>query len=278
MGLNTDLALEAYDESRKIQDFDGAKLTKNYDSKAELSVTVLDITSQSAAERLGKPEGKYITLESDAPFYEYSPLFSERCRVVAKAIGDVCEKGAAMFVGLGNRRITADSLGPLVSDRIFATRHIKRLAEEIDCGELEEASVIAAGVTAQTGLESAEIVAAVCGKVKPRQVIVCDALACEEPCRMGRTIQICSAGISPGSGVENARQELSRRTLGVPVAAIGIPTVSRLLSGKEGFGDLLVTPKPIDRLVLHGSELIAAAVNMYLHPTLSHEEALSLTL
>jgi spore protease len=122
---------------------------------------------------------------------------------------------------------------------------------------------------AQTGLESAEAAAALCAAVKPEQLIVCDALACSEPSHMGRTVQICSTGISPGSGVENAREELSERTLGIPTAAIGIPTVSRILHGREGFADLLITPKPIDRLIKQGSALISQAVNLYLHPSLT---------
>jgi spore protease len=125
---------------------------------------------------------------------------------------------------------------------------------------------------AQTGLESAETAAALCACVKPDQLIVCDALACSEPFHMGRTVQICSTGISPGSGVENAREELSERTLGIPVAAVGIPTVSRLLCDKPDYADLLITPKPIDRLVRQGSELIAAGVNLFLHPSLSAED------
>lgn len=276
MGLDTDLALESYNDAGKAGKLDGARVSERRDDTAELTVTEIDVLTEEAAERLGKPVGKYITIESEAPFYEYSPRFAERCRAVAEAVSSVCVKGSALFIGLGNRRITPDSIGPLAADRIFATRHIKRLAKELFTDDLTETAVLAAGVMAQTGLESAETAAAVCSAVKPSQVIVCDALACSEPSHMGRTIQISSTGISPGSGVDNSREELSERTLGVPTAAIGIPTVSRLLSGREGFSDLLITPKPIDRLAEQGSALIAAAVNLFLHPGLTAEEISSL--
>jgi spore protease len=276
MAINTDLAIERYNDAEKAGDTNGALCEKHYDGAARLSITQIDILTDGAAQKLGKAKGRYVTVESDEPFYEYSPFFGERCRAVCGAIESVCTHGNTLFVGLGNRFITPDSLGSLVADRIFATRHIKRLAKEIDSEFLTETAVASPGVMAQTGLESAEIAAAICSAVKPSQLIVCDALACCDPTHMGRTIQLCSTGISPGSGVENSRAELSERTLGIPVAAIGIPTVSRVLADKEPYPDLLVTPKPIDRLVRQGSELIAAAVNMYLHPSLSHEEILSL--
>lgn len=276
MGLNTDLALESYNDAGKAEKLDGAEVKTDFDEEAQLTVTEIVVKTEAAAQRLGKPQGRYITLESETPLYEYSPYFAGRVRAVSRALEQVCERGATLFVGLGNRRITPDSLGPLTADRIFATRHIKRLAKELDVSDLTETSVLAAGVMAQTGLESAETVAAVCSAVKPVQLIVCDALACSDPLHMGRTIQISSAGISPGSGVDNSREEISQRTMGAASAAIGIPTVSRLLSDKEGFSDLLVTPKPIDRLAEQGSALISAAVNMFLHPSLSAEEISSL--
>lgn len=276
MGLNTDLALESYNNAEKAEKLDGAEVKTCFKEEARLTVTEIDVKTEYAAQRIGKPIGKYITIESEEPFYEYSPYFTERCSVIAEAIASVCTKGSTLFVGLGNRRITPDNLGPLTADKIFATRHIKRLAKEIDSSDLTETSVLAAGVMAQTGLESAETAAAVCRAINPKQIIVCDALACSEPMHMGRTIQICSTGISPGSGVENAREELSERNLGVPTAAIGMPTVSRLLSEKDGFSDLLITPKPIDKLTEQGSALIAAAVNLFLHPTLSSEDISSL--
>ncbi|SDA18657.1 spore protease [Ruminococcus sp. YE71] len=280
MAIDTDLALEVFDSMEDGADeLSGVRCGKYRDEDSGFEVTEIEVLTEAAAERLGKPAGRYITLEADAPLYEWSPKFEGQCRAVSQALEKVCGgRGETLFFGLGNRRITPDCVGALTADRVFATRHIKRLAKGLDTDELGDSAVVAAGVLAQTGIESAELAAALCRRLKPAQVIVCDALACSEPSHMGRTIQLCSTGISPGSGVDNSRAELSERTLGVPCAAIGVPTVSRIMSGDERFEGLLVTPKPVDRLVLRAAEIIAAAVNLYLHPTLTYEDINSLIL
>lgn len=278
MGLNTDLALESYGGvMQNAEHISGVRCTERADEQADMKITEIDILTEEAADRLGKAVGRYVTLECGEPIYEYSPHFEARCRAVARELDRVCSgSGLTLFIGLGNRRITPDSIGPLAADRVFATRHIKRFAKELDTSGLSEAAAVAAGVMAQTGLESAELAAAVCERIRPSQVIVCDALACGEPSHMGRTIQLCSTGIAPGSGVENSREELSERTLGAPVAAVGVPTVSRIMSGDPRFERLLVTPKPVDRLAERASELIAAGVNLYLHPGFTLDEIASL--
>lgn len=278
MAVDTDLAMEIFDDERENGgELSGVSCKKIFDEPSHFEITEIDILTEAAAKRLKKPVGRYITLEAQQPLYEYSPYFGAQCAAAARALSRVCEgRGAVLFFGLGNRRITPDSVGALAADRVFATRHIKRLSQELDTDELGELSVISAGVLAQTGIESAELASAVCRQLAPSQVIVCDALACSEPSHMGRTIQLCSTGISPGSGVDNARAELSEKTLGVPAAAIGVPTVSRIMSGDSRFEGLLVTPKPVDKLVLRAAELIAAAVNLYLHPTLTADEINSL--
>lgn len=130
-----------------------------------------------------------------------------------------------MAVGLGNYALTSDAVGPLTAEKIFATRHIKSLAKEIDTDDLGEVTVIQTGVLGNTGIESSEQVKAIAERVTPQAVIAVDALACSELSNLGRTIQLCNTGISPGSGVENARKELSLSTLGVKCIAIGVPTV-----------------------------------------------------
>lgn len=280
MPLNTDLALEAYKQLKEGESLDGVSSKEYFDSEAMLKITDIEILTEEAAKRIGKPTGRYITLESEQPFYEFSDAAAQRIKALTDAVGKVCGgvRERVLFTGLGNRSITPDALGPLAADRIFATRHIKRLADEIDTGDLADCAVFAPGVMAQTGFEAAELISALCRTAKPQCVIVCDALACSEPSHMGRTIQLCSSGISPGSGVGNERAEISERTLGVPVAAVGIPTVSRIMCDDSRFDGLLVTPKPIDRLVQRGSEMIAAAVNAFVHPELSAEEISSIIL
>ncbi len=271
MSLDTDLAVELYRDEINANKLSGVACSERTDRLTGLRITEIDILNNESAVRLQKPIGKYITIESDKPLYEYSPVFNERCKLLAGEIKKVCRSfDSVLFLGLGNRRITPDSIGALTADRVFATRHIKRLAREIDSSELSELSCVAAGVMAQTGVESAQLALAIVNEIKPHQVVVCDALACSEPSHMGRTIQICSSGISPGSGVENSRAEISEATLSVPTMAIGVPTVSRMLDG------LIVTPKPIDRLVERASVMIARAVNLCFHPTLTPDEVDSL--
>lgn len=280
MGLNTDLAIESYrglsDEAERLS---GVTSQEYRADAAAAKVSRTEIKSDEAAQKLGKPKGLYITLETDLPLGEYAGenAESERVRLLAKCIGEVCRHRDKLFVlGLGNRAVTPDALGPLAIDKILATRHIKRLAAEHFMKGMSEVAAAAAGVMAQTGIESQEIAAAICEKISPKQILVCDALACGEPEHMGRTIQLCSTGIAPGSGVENSRAELSEQTLGAPVAAIGIPTVSRLMSADPRFDDLLITPKQIDRLVALGSQLIADAVNLCFQPCLTTSEVRSL--
>ncbi len=266
MALNTDLALEAFADARRAGELKGVVSRERFDEASGFTISETEITTRAAAERLGKPAGRYVTLSSDTPLAEYSPRAAERVKALSRELGRVCgDISRVLFAGLGNRRMTADCIGPLAADRVLATRHLKQLP--LDTEGMSETAVTAPGVLAQTGLESAETAAALCGVIKPAQVIVCDALACADPSHMGRSIQLCSTGIAPGSGVENSRRELSRKTLGVPVAAIGVPTVSRLPDS-----DMLIMPRAADRLAEAAAELIAAAVNLLLYPGYTAEE------
>lgn len=275
MGLNTDLALESYRGLSEARELTGVISEEYYDSDAAATVSKTEIISAEVAEKLGKPKGVYITIECDRPLSEYLGDIAAQQRVVllSECLSEVCKASdETLVLGLGNRDITPDALGPLTAERVFATRHIKRYASELFGFGMSQVSAASAGVMAKTGIESQEIAASLCKAVSPAQVIVCDALACAEPSHMGRTIQLCSTGISPGSGVENARAELSERFLGVPTAAIGIPTVSRMMSDDTRFDSLMVTPKQIDKLIKAGAELISAAINSYLHPELTSSE------
>lgn len=257
------------------------KRERSYD-EAELDVTEIDVLTDEAAELIGKPVGRYITIA---------------CR--SGRLSDLCENAEAraeclarelsrlvglpervLFAGLGNAHITPDSLGPRTASGVLATRHIKRLAKDIDSSQLSEVSVISAGVMAQTGMESQEMIRSVCREAGAELVIVVDALACAELSHLGSTVQLCSTGISPGSGVGNCRSELSEATLGVPCAAIGVPTVVDCAVIAEAAGGqplpeytgMIVTPKDIDELTARSASLIAKGINRALHPELSFEE------
>ncbi len=286
MAMRTDLALESAQQVLLNTQLEGVKQVKRNYNDISIEVTEITVESEKAAHLLKKPLGKYITVESqNGHFSNYSDFFEERVECLANEIrqlNEIPEK--VLIVGLGNRAITPDSLGPLVAEKIFATRHIKMLAKDLDTSELSDVSVLITGVMAQTGVESSVAVKALCDEISPELVIVIDALACSELSHLGTTVQLCNTGISPGSGVENARKELSQATLGVPCIAVGVPTVTDMATIAESissnasdeFNGMIVTPKTIDNLIMRTAALIATAINKALHPTLSAEEIESL--
>lgn len=285
MGIRTDLALEAAQQLTKTAPLEG--VIKNEYQKADLNITEIIVENQAAAENLGKPIGKYITIQSELPLENHPDNFNERVDILAEEIDKLCEnKDNILVIGLGNKNITPDSLGPDVADQTFATRHIKQLAEDVDTSDLSTVSVIKTGVLGTTGIESSETVRAICEKINPSVVIVIDALACSEVSHLGTTIQLCDTGISPGSGVENARKELSEQTLGTKVIAIGVPTVVDMQtiseyvfetpSPEKEMNNMMVTPRSIDKLIMRVSRLIAMGINRAFHPNLSIEDITSL--
>lgn len=288
MSIRTDLALESAATLTSTSPVEGIiKKVQTYEEK-QIEITEISVESQKASQLLEKPQGKYITLENtEGCFSLYSDLYNEQIELLAeqikKLVPDNVEK--VMFVGLGNRGITPDSLGPAVADKVFATRHIKKLAKDIDTSDLKEVTVMKTGVMAQTGLESSEYVRGLVNQIKPQLIVAVDALACSELSHLGTTVQLTDTGISPGSGVENARKELSFNTMGIPCIAIGVPTVADMNTLAEGlckepaipeFNGMIVTPKSIDNLIVRTSSIISTAVNRVFHPSLTDEEIASL--
>ena len=285
MGIRTDLALEATQQLTKTTPVEG--ITKNEYQKANLNITEIIVETDSAAQNLGKPKGKYITIQSELSLENHPDNFNERVDILAEEINKLCvNKENILVIGLGNKSITPDSLGPDVADQTFATRHIKQLAKDVDTSDLSTVSVIKTGVLGDTGIESSETVRAICDMLKPTVIIAIDALACSEISNLGTTIQLCDTGISPGSGVENARKELSEQTLGAKVIAIGVPTVVDMQTISEYvFGtpapnkemnNMMVTPRSIDKLIMRVSRLIAMGINRAFQPNLSIEDITSL--
>ena len=192
----------------------------------------------------------------------------------------------SLVVGLGNAQITPDALGPLTVRQILATRHIPaQLAEQTGLSGLRPVAAIAPGVLGQTGIETGEIILSIVRDLSPAAVVAVDALAAGSPERLGCTIQLSDSGISPGSGVLNARKELSRQSLGVPVLSLGIPTVvdgGTLVCGLLGCEDesrvpeearaMMVTPRDVDALIERGAKHLSLALNAALQPQLSLEE------
>ncbi|MCL2616979.1 MAG: GPR endopeptidase [Defluviitaleaceae bacterium] len=227
MDIYTDLALEAADSNSGI---DGVSITSEEDDEAELVTTTVEIETEEAAKKLGKPIGTYITLESDMLMINEPSAHELIIKTFARKLGQLhnLEKHhTVMVVGLGNWNVTPDALGPKTIARVLVTRHIT--CTDAVASEIEDAvrpvCAVTPGVMGLTGIETSEIVRGIVEKVKPDMVIAIDALAARSIKRINCTVQMSNTGVNPGAGLGNKRVGLNRKTLGVPVIAIGVPTV-----------------------------------------------------
>lgn len=226
--VRTDLALEVNEQVNKEKGaLKGIIINEIKDSKTDIKVTVLEITNKHGAKALQRPEGKYITIEAKG-IGTFDDEYSHRAALIlAKNIEELLneyadEKGSCsiLVIGLGNAEVTADSLGPDVVKNIIINRHI---AKEADMNIA--VAGLAPGVMAQTGMETAELVKGIAKQVKPNVIIAIDSLAARDTKRLNTTIQLSNRGIHPGSGVGNHRVGITEETVGIPVLAIGVPTV-----------------------------------------------------
>jgi spore protease len=194
----------------------------------DIQITRVRVTSPTGEASIGKPMGNYVTLEVPGLRYNDQELFENTCKELAKELTSLVklnENSTVLVVGLGNWNVTPDALGPKVISSMMVTRHLlEYVPEEVDEG-VRPVCAIAPGVLGITGIETGEIVKGIVDRIKPEMVIAIDALASRKMERVSTTIQIADTGIAPGSGVGNKRMELSKATLGIPVIAIGVPTV-----------------------------------------------------
>lgn len=277
MGFRSDLAVEQVAADRLP---DGVHMKERGEV---FKITEIVIDNDDHRETMGKGKGRYITLESGS-LSRFSDLYEDMAEELAGELRELLPDGEIFVAGLGNRDITPDAIGPHAAEKILATRHLKNELdneEEAFLTSLRPVSSLAGGVLGQTGIETAELICAICREIKPSAVIAVDALACSDIRRLGTTIQISDSGISPGSGVSNARRELSKATLGVPVIAVGVPTVVdmhtivRSLAGIDidsNMPNMMVTPRDVDRLAERAAQLIAFGINLALQPTLSFDD------
>ena len=285
----TDLALEA----RELWQEQAGELTALPGVEARdvlregVPVSTVRVLSKEGERALGKPRGNYVTLTLEGLANREEDIFRRAVRAVAgelsELIREIPQNGLVLVAGLGNRAITPDAIGPKVHQNILVTRHLVRQMPE-HFGSLRPVASLAAEVLGTTGVESGELVRAVCEKIQPSCVVAVDALASRSLKRLCKTVQIADTGITPGSGVGNHRMGLTRDTLGVPVIAVGVPTVvdgatlaADLLGTEElpdlGEGrDLLVTPKDIDSQVNDLSKVIGYGVSMALQPGMEVDE------
>lgn len=250
-----------------------------------LSISRVEILNRQGEEALGKPVGQYVTLtlgeelEGDSFSHWVEALAQE----LQKLISDLSQEDPVLVIGLGNGAVTPDAIGPKVQSLTAVTRHlVAQLPEHF--AHLRPVSALSAGVLGTTGVESSELIRGVTGEIAPACVVAVDALAARSLRRVCKTIQISNTGITPGSGVGNHRGRLDQGTLGMPVIAVGVPTVvdgaslvadllgeEELSDGLPG-GDFFVTPKEIDSQVARLSKLIAYGINQALNPSLSLED------
>ncbi len=283
--IRTDLALEARECVREGTDaVRGVEVEEEYDESTGIRVTRVKILTRNGAKELGKPMGTYITLEAPdmaEPDEGYHRGVSEELAKLIKQImtqSCIRENNDVLVVGLGNRDVTPDALGPHVIGNLMITRHI--IQEYGKCAYTSEnvqtVSGIVPGVMAQTGMEAAEIIKGVIEQTNPALVIAIDALAARSTKRLNRTVQITDTGIHPGSGVGNHRNAITQESLGVPVIAIGVPTVvdaativndavENLLNTMSDLNNFYVTPKDIDETVKRLGFTISEALNIALH-------------
>lgn len=289
----TDLARE----SRELAGNDLQGVSQSKEQHGPLLVERIVIETPEAADRLDKPQGRYITIDADNLSDREPEVFTALSERIAEELSNLLdgipEQADMMVIGLGNRFVTPDALGPETADRIYVTRHIRTNAPELAPQGMRAVSAMAPGVLGTTGMETVEVVKGLVEHAKPAAVICVDALAVRSTDRIHRTVQLSDTGISPGSGIGNMRDTLNRETLGVPVIAIGIPmvvyaaTIAADTIGmvaqrtglpdnealralvdevvREHFGPMIVTPKDIDLLTEDAAEILSNGINRMLH-------------
>lgn len=293
MSIYTDLAREAREINPNIPG-----VTEQEEQHGDVTVSRIQIESMSAAVALGKPIGSYITIEAPALVNRDTQVFKEVGEFVSRELEALLSahsiEDGILVVGLGNRGVTADALGPRVVEHTFVTRHIMQHLPDIIGEPMRSVAAVAPGVLGTTGVETLEMLRGLVERVKPKAVVVIDALASRRANRISTAIQLTDTGIHPGSGVGNGRMGITPETLSVPVIAIGVPTVVyastitqdtiALIYGRMGqegaaeemqrlaeevtaehFGPMIVTPKDIDTIVEDMAGILADGINLALH-------------
>ncbi len=307
-----DLALEA---SRLLRGDSGREIAgveERVRHYPHANVTAIRILNETGEQTMKKPRGRYITVEApearDKAFWpEISVIVAEELRRLLPA--DKADKAPLLLLGLGNSLATPDALGPAVVQKSRVTRHIYEYAPQLADEGVRSLAAISPGVLGSTGIETIEIVRGIVAHIRPACILAVDSLAASDLSRIGNTFQMTDTGIDPGSGIGNKRAPINRETLGVPVVAIGVPTVvhaaviirqtlaqlkqrwsgelmmadwqKKLDKGTEldiraellrpFGGELIVTPKEIDEIIEGVAEIIAAAVAQAVHPSVNSE-------
>ena len=310
LGINMDLAIEAHSLLRGDANQEISGVREDIKQFAHGTITNIQILDENGASQMGRQPGSYLTIEA-ASLRESDPVaHQEIADTLGKELGGLlqtiglAENDTVLIVGLGNWDATPDALGPRVAGKVLVTRHLHKYTPQNLQNGLRPVSALSPGVLGITGIETAEIVKGVVEKVQPSLVIAVDALAAMNLNRIASTIQIADTGINPGSGIGNQRMAITKEVLGVPVIAIGIPTVVhaavvittslQYLEDKQPIqktllddntvqgtiqsvlqpfnGNFTVTPKEIDDLIETTAKIVASGLNQALHPAIGPEE------
>lgn len=313
--INFDLAIEAHDLLRGAKGGEISGVVLNERTYKNATVKDIRILDEQGAKEMHKPIGNYLTISTEALFINNRKYHQELAEALAQELSYICPTSTddtlVLIAGLGNQRATPDALGPRITEKMIATRHlVNRVPAKILAG-VRPIATIAPGVLGMTGIETAEMLKAIVDLIKPQLLVVCDALAAGDISRIGTTIQISDSGINPGSGLGNNRTAINSETIGIPTIAIGVPTVvnSTVIAHNllESFLDeladephvakmsknlppdiieqalnhaidsnnknLTVTPKEIDDLINNTANVIAQALGLYLHPQMNEDFA-----
>lgn len=278
MNIRTDLIAEQQEQN--AENLNGIKTRE--EKIGSTVISTVKICEDSASKILGKPKGTYCTVEFER--LDRVCDTEDLINATVKALENLIPKKwkSVLVVGLGNTDITPDALGPFTADGVLATRHLNsELKRTLGLEGLQEVSCLVPGVLGKTGIETYDIIASTAKEINPSVIIAVDALAARSPHRLCRTVQLSDSGICPGAGVNNSRRELSLKTVGIPVIAVGIPTVIDANGLFHGEGilkeNMMVTPKEIDLLVEKSAAVLSRALNIFLQPSLDISIIESLT-
>ena len=290
LNYRTDLAVETEQLLGEARQRAQGYIKKESRIDDDISVTEIEITGEEGEKAFGKPRGTYITLEVKGIFEEKDGIKERAARALADRLKELIKFDyflKVLVVGLGNEKVTPDSLGPHTVDKVKITSHLFRIFECDGDWEMANVSGFNPSVTGVTGMETADLIERTVGLVNPNAVICIDALAAKDIGRLSTTIQVCDTGIFPGAGMGNNRKEISQKTMGCRVISIGVPTVidsrTLLVEAAEKINDplvekqledymknremdMIVTSTDIDAIIKDFSDIISNAINITLHP------------
>lgn len=268
----TDLALESVQVAAKAAREDAVPGVRSQENRREgYAITHIRIDSDVGAQALGKPVGRYVTVDLGPYFRREEDYFDRGVRCLAQELRGMLPEGPVLAAGLGNRAMTCDAVGPAVVDNLLVTRHMIR-AMPRQFADFRPVAAVCPGVLARTGMEALELVRGAVERVHPAAVIAVDALAARDSAHLCATVQLSDTGLVPGSGVGNRRSALDQGTLGVPVLAVGIPTVVDV----DPEAGLFLTPRDIDQRIRELGRLLGYGITLALQPSLTAADVTAL--